>query len=166
MRTLATTEARYNPMSYHNGSVWPHDNAMIAAGFSAYGFRAEAAKVFEGLFSASSYIDLRRLPELFADFRASRRRGRRFYPVACSPQAWASTAPLSLIQSCIGLSFDPDAMQITFRDPMLPNFVDDLVLRRLVVRDGSADVILRRSGRRVVVDVLERRGPVQVVTIN
>jgi glycogen debranching enzyme len=166
VRTLATTEARYNPMSYHNGSVWPHDNAMIAAGFSAYGYRAEAARVFEGLFAASSYIDLRRLPELYCGFPRKQAQGPTLYPVACSPQAWASTAPLSLIQSCIGLSYNPAAMQITFRDPVLPNFIDNLVLRRLAVRGGSADVVLRRSGRRVVVDVLERRGPVQVVTIN
>jgi hypothetical protein len=71
-----------------------------------------------------------------------------------------------MIQSCIGLGFDPSAMQITFRNPVLPSFIDDLVLRRLAVKGGSADVALRRSGRRVVVDVLERRGPVEVVTIN
>jgi glycogen debranching enzyme len=166
IRTLATTEARYNPMSYHNGSVWPHDNAMIAAGLAAYGFRNEAAKVFDGLFAASRYIDLHRLPELFCGFPRKRATGPTFYPVACSPQAWAAAAPLSMIQSCIGLSFDPAAMQITFRNPVLPSFIDDLVLRRLAVAGGSADVALRRSGRRVVVDVLERRGPVEVVTIN
>ena len=95
VRTLATSEARYNPMSYHNGSVWPHDNALIAAGFARYGFSDEAARIFEGLFAASTYIDLRRLPELFCGFARQRTRGPTFYPVACSPQAWAAVAPLS-----------------------------------------------------------------------
>ena len=75
IRTVATTEARYNPMSYHNGSVWPHDNAMIAAGFARYGHRAEAARIFRGLFDASTYIDLKRLPELFCGFPRLRSHG-------------------------------------------------------------------------------------------
>ena len=88
VRTIASTEARYNPMSYHNGSIWPHDNALIAAGFSRYGFRREAARIFEGLFSAATYVDLMRLPELFCGFPRRRSQGPTFYPVACSPQAW------------------------------------------------------------------------------
>ena len=79
IRTVATTEARYNPMSYHNGSVWPHDNAMIAAGFVRYGYRAEAARIFRGLFDASTYIDLKRLPELFCGFPRLRSHGPTFY---------------------------------------------------------------------------------------
>ena len=106
VRTVASTEARYNPMSYHNGSVWPHDNALIASGFARYGFRREAAQVFEGLFRASTYVDLRRLPELLCGFPRKQNRGPTFYPVACAPQAWAAAAPLSLIQSCLGLTFD------------------------------------------------------------
>ena len=102
-------EARYNPMSYHNGSVWPHDNALIAAGFARYGRRAEAAKVFESLFSASTYVDLRRLPELLCGFARQQSRGPTFYPVACIPQAWAAAAPLYLVQSCLGLSFEAEA---------------------------------------------------------
>jgi glycogen debranching enzyme len=166
VRTLAATEARYNPMSYHNGSVWPHDNALIAAGFASYGFRDQAAKVFEGMFAALGYIELRRLPELFCGFSRKRAQGPTSYPVACSPQAWAAATPLSMVQSCIGLGFDPDEMQITFRDPVLPSFINDLVLRGLTIKGGSADVALRRSGRGVLVEVLARRGPVRVVTIN
>jgi glycogen debranching enzyme len=166
VRTLASSEVRYNPMSYHNGSVWPHDNALIAAGLAAYGYQAEAAKIFDALLAASRYIDLRRLPELFCGFPRKPAQGPTFYPVACSPQAWAAAAPLSMIQSCIGLHFDPDAHQIILREPMLPNSVNDLVLRHVRVKGGSADIELRRSGRRVVVDVLARRGPVKVVTID
>ncbi len=102
IRTLASNEARYNPMSYHNGSVWPHDNSLIAAGFARYGFRTEAARLFAGLFAASTHIELRRLPELFCGFVRRQGQGPTFYPVACSPQAWAAATPLSLVQSCLG----------------------------------------------------------------
>ncbi|WP_342641825.1 amylo-alpha-1,6-glucosidase [Rhodoligotrophos ferricapiens] len=164
VRTIASSEARYNPMSYHNGSVWPHDNAMIAAGLSRYGFRREASRIFEGLFAASTYIDLRRLPELFCGFSRQRTRGPTFYPVACMPQAWAAAAPVYMLQSCLGLNFDLAHGLITFDEPVLPAFMDEVVLRNLVVDSGSVDVALRRSGGQVVVDVLERRGKVRVLT--
>jgi glycogen debranching enzyme len=164
IRTVATTEARYNPMSYHDGSVWPHDNALIAAGFAKYGFRREAARIFEGLFAASIYIDLRRLPELFCGFARQRSRGPTFYPVACVPQAWAAAAPLSLIQSCLGLGFDIAAGQITFNEPVLPDFLDEVVLRQLSLPGGFIDVVLRRAGSGVAVHVLDRVGDVRAVT--
>lgn len=166
VRTVASTEARYNPMSYHNGSVWPHDNALIAAGLARYGLHREAARIFEGLFAASSYIDLRRLPELFCGFARQHTQGPTFYPVACAPQAWAAAAPLLMLQACLGLRFDPGELLVAFDEPTLPAFLDEVVLRNLSVGDGAADVALRRSGRRVVVDVLERRGPVRVMTTN
>jgi glycogen debranching enzyme len=118
------------------------------------------------LVAASRYIDLRRLPELFCGFPRKQAQGPTFYPVACSPQAWAAAAPLSMVQSCVGLSFDPDANQIILREPILPNFVNDVVLQRVSVNGAFADIALRRSGRRVVVDVLARHGPLQVVTID
>jgi glycogen debranching enzyme len=92
IRTLASGEQRYNPMSYHNGSVWPHDNALIALGLARYGQKIPAEKIFSGLFDASLYVDLRRLPELFCGFARRRGQGPTFYPVACSPQAWAAPA--------------------------------------------------------------------------
>jgi glycogen debranching enzyme len=164
IRTLATGEPRYNPMSYHDGSVWPHDNALIAAGFARYGFRKEAARVFEGLFSAATAIDVKRLPELFCGFPKQKGRGPVFYPVACSPQAWAAVAPLYLIQSCLGLDFDPAGCRILFDRPMLPAFVDELKLSNLRVGGQHADITLRRSGSQVLVDVLHRTGDVRVVT--
>lgn len=164
IRTIASTEARYNPMSYHNGSVWPHDNAMIASGLARYGYRAEAARIFEGLFASSTYIDLRRLPELFCGLPRQRAQGPTFYPVACSPQAWAAAAPLLLLQSCLGLDFEPNALLISFTEPQLPSFMDEVILRHLQVGNGSADIALRRSGRSVVVDTLGRRGEVRVLT--
>jgi glycogen debranching enzyme len=164
IRTIPSTEARYNPMSYHNGSIWPHDNALIASGLAGYGFRAEAARIFDGLFAASTYIELRRLPELFCGLPRQRAQGPTFYPVACSPQAWAAAAPLSLLQSCLGLDFHPNAEHIRFNEPQLPSFLDEVILRRLQISGGSADVAIRRSGRQVVVDVIDRRGDVRVLT--
>jgi glycogen debranching enzyme len=166
IRTIPATEARYNPMSYHNGSVWPHDNAVIAAGMARYGFREEAARVFEGLFSASIYIDLRRQPELFCGFSRHPGSGPTFYPVACSPQAWAAAAPLSLIQSCLGLGFDPAESQVIFDRPLLPDFLDEITLRGLKVGGGSVDVRLTRSGSGVVVETLARKGDIRVLTRN
>lgn len=164
IRTIASTEARYNPMSYHNGSIWPHDNALIAAGLARYGYRAEAARIFEGLFTASTYIDLRRLPELFCGLPRQQAQGPTFYPVACSPQAWAAAAPLFLLQSCLGLDFDPNAQHVSFNEPQLPPFLDEVSLRRLQIGNGSADVTIRRSDRQVVVDVIDRRGDIRVLT--
>ncbi len=166
VRTVASTEARYNPMSYHNGSVWPHDNAIIAAGLARYGLRNAALRIFEGLFAAATHIDLRRLPELFCGFVRRRNRGPTLYPVACSPQAWAAATPLSLLQSCLSLDFDVAAHEIIFRHPCLPAFMDEVALHGLMLNGQSADVLLRRAGGSVVVSVLERRGNVLVTTTN
>ncbi|GGE48026.1 amylo-alpha-1,6-glucosidase [Agaricicola taiwanensis] len=166
IRTLARSATRYNPMSYHNGSVWPHDNAMIAAGFARYGFAADAARVFEGLFAASTYIDLRRLPELFCGFPRQRGHGPTFYPVACAPQAWAAAAPLSLIQSSLGLGFDPYAHRVTFTRPALPQFLDEVLLRQLQVGEGSLDIALRRDSAGVAVHVMQAREGATVEVIS
>jgi glycogen debranching enzyme len=162
IRTVPTLEPRYNPMSYHNGSVWPHDNALIAAGFGRYGFAREAAQLFQGLFEASIYIDLRRLPELFCGFARRRTQGPTIYPVACTPQAWAATAPLSLLQTCLGLGFEPANRRITFDRPVLPAFLDEVTLRGLTMGDVGIDVMLRRAGAEVAVNVLSRRGDIHV----
>jgi glycogen debranching enzyme len=158
VRTLAVGEARYNPMSYHNGSVWPHDNALIAAGFARYGFRREAARLFDGLFAAAAYIDLRRLPELFCGFPRERGHGPTFYPVACSPQAWAAATPLSMLQSCLGLRFDTARGSVAFDEPLLPDFLNDVTLQRLSLGDAAVDVALHRRGKDLSIEVLGRRG--------
>ncbi|MFC4595156.1 glycogen debranching N-terminal domain-containing protein [Sphingobium tyrosinilyticum] len=165
VRTIASTEARYNPMSYHNGSIWPHDNALIASGFSRYGYRKEAAKIFEGLFAAATYVDLMRLPELFCGFPRRRAQGPTFYPVACSPQAWSAAAPLSLIQSSLGIGFDVAAAEISLCEPALPRFLDELRLYGLRVGDASVDIAFDRMGDKVVVKPLDRTGSARVVTI-
>lgn len=164
IRTVASSERRYNPMSYHNGSVWPHDNALIASGFARYGFADEAARLFQGLFEASIYIDLRRLPELLCGFARQRRQGPTSYPVACSPQAWATATPLSLLQSCLGLDFEPERGAVTFYRPVLPPFLDEVILRGLSLGGYKIDVALRRAGKEVAVNVLSRSGDIRVTT--
>jgi glycogen debranching enzyme len=161
IRTIAGSEARYNPMSYHNGSVWPHDNALIALGMSRYGLREPVERLFKGLFDAATYMDMRRLPELFCGFRRGRGRGPTLYPVACSPQAWASATPFTLIEASLGLQFDPAANEIRLSNPSLPAFVDEMVLRDLQLNGASIDVKVRRQRSSVSVEVLERRGAVQ-----
>jgi glycogen debranching enzyme len=164
IRTVTSTEVRYNPMSYHNGSVWPHDNAMIAAGFVRYGFAQQAARIFQGLFEASIYIDLRRLPELFCGFPRQRSQGPTFYPVACAPQAWAATAPLALLRTCLGLGFEPETGSVTFNRPVLPQFLDEVILRGLAIGESRIDVALRRVGSEVAAHVIKREGHIRVLT--
>jgi glycogen debranching enzyme len=164
IRTIATTEARYNPMSYHNGSVWPHDNALVAAGMARYGFRTEAARIFKGMFEASTYMDLKRLPELFCGFPRLRSHGPTFYPVACAPQAWAAGTTISLLRSCLGIGFDADNGYVIFDQPVLPDFIDDITLRQLSLGDGAIDTQLDRAGSQVAVHVLTRRGRVRSIT--
>lgn len=166
IRTVASSESRYNPMSYHNGSVWPHDNALVAAGLARYGFREDAARILEGQFAAASYLDFRRLPELFCGFPRKRSQGPTSYPVACSPQAWAAVSPLSMLQSTLRLSFDPARGQIVFRRPKLPRFLDRVVLTRLALGQSYVTVDLHRAGDEVTVNVLERSGDLSVVTIS
>ena len=165
IRTVDSREVRYNPMSYHNGSIWPHDNALIAAGLARYGFRREAASIFEGLFAASVHMDLRRLPELFCGFPRQRNSAPTTYPVACVPQSWATAAPLSLIQSVLGLDFDFESQSITFHQPLMPDFLEEVRLSNLHIGHGAADVLLQCNGNEVAVHLISRRGNVDVLTI-
>ena len=162
IRTLAAGQARYNPMSYHNGSVWPHDNAIIAAGLARYGFKEPAIRLLSGLFDATVFLDLSRLPELFCGFPRGAGAGPTPYPVACAPQSWAAGAVYLLLQSCLGLSVDGVTSRVTFDHPALPQSLEEITIRRLRVGEGSVDLIIRRYERDVGVDVLDRTGRVQV----
>ncbi|MBN9563167.1 MAG: hypothetical protein J0H14_20955, partial [Alphaproteobacteria bacterium] len=133
----------------------------VFMGFARYGFRAEAARIFEGLFSACTYIDLRRLPELVCGFPRRRSQGPTFYPVACAPQAWSAATPLSLVQSCLGLGFDPASATVFFDRPMLPHFLEEVVLRGLSIGTSRIDVALRGRGSDVAMTVLSRTGEIR-----
>jgi glycogen debranching enzyme len=165
IRTVAHGEARYNPMSYHNGSIWPHDNALIALGFARYGLKHSVERVFHGLFDAAAYMDLRRLPELFCGFRRKHGRGPTLYPVACSPQAWASATPFSLVEASLGLEFDPAAGEIRLRNPRLPRFLDEVVLRNLQLGQASVDLRVHRRDDEVSVELLQTSGKIQVSAV-
>src|SRR5207248_1557980 len=164
-RTVAMSATRYNPISYHNGSVWPHDNAMIALGLARYGFKEPVQRIFTGLFDAASYWESRRLPELFCGF-ARRHTAPTMYPVACSPQAWASAAIFALVQASLGLHFDHPAGEIRFDRPRLPDFLEHLHVRGLQLGDAEADVLFHRRGGEVAATVTRRRGAVRVVIIH
>jgi len=163
VRTVAVSAVRYNPMSYHNGSVWPHDNALIALGLARYGLKTEVLKIFRGLFEAAGYMDLRRLPELFCGFPWRRLNAPTLYPVACSPQAWASASVFALIQASLGIDFDRGADELRFDRPVLPEFLDQVHLRALQTRHGVADLLLRRYGGDVAVNITRRQGNVPIV---
>ena len=165
IRTVARGEARYNPMSYHNGSVWPHDNALIALGLARYGFKRAVGRLAVGLSEAAAYMDLRRLPELFCGFQRERRRGPTLYPVACAPQAWASATPFSLVEAMLGLEFRPASSEIHLRDPRLPAFLEQVILRNLSVGDSSMDLRVHRHGDEVSIEVLRAQGKIQASVI-
>ena len=162
IRTVARGEARYNPMSYHNGSIWPHDNALIALGLARYALKHSVEAVFKALFDAATYMDLRRLPELFCGFRREKGRGPTLYPVACAPQAWASATPFTLLEAALGLEFDAGRGEIRLRNPRLPAFLNEVILRELRLGSSSVDLCIRRHGEDVSLEVIHTQGRVQV----
>jgi glycogen debranching enzyme len=165
IRTVADGEPRYNPMSYHDGSIWPHDNSLIAAGFARYQLTHLAANVLSGLFEASTHFDFNRLPELFCGFERRSGKGPTSYPVACSPQAWSAASVFSLLQSSIGLCIDATQRRITLVHPVLPPFLDRLNITGLKVEDSSVDLMLFRSGDGVAVTAGQRTGNISVAVL-
>lgn len=163
IRTVPRGEGRFNPMSYHNGSVWPHDNALIAAGLSRYGYKAEAARILTGLFDASQFLELKRLPELFCGFTRRQREGPTLYPVACLPQAWASASVFLLLQVCLGLEIDGFAGRVSLTQPTLPLWLPHVTLHRVAVGQGSIDLELYLQKGGVGVNVSGRTGNIELV---
>ena len=149
IRTLATGTARYNPMSYHNGSVWPHDVAICAAGLGRYGQRDSVTRLLTALFEAANHFEMR-LPELFCGFLRTHGAPPIAYPVACLPQAWAAGAPFMMLQACLGLRIDGQKREIHVIRPALPNGIDYVELRHVRVGDVSTDIVFQRVGERVV----------------
>jgi glycogen debranching enzyme len=154
IRTIATTEARYNPMSYHNGSIWPHDNAMIAYGFSRYGLQHEASKVLEGIFDTAIFMEGQRLPELFCGFERRKGQAPTEYPVACSPQAWSVGAVFLMLQACLGMKINALTNTITFCHPVLPHFLDEITITNLRLNDQQLILQVRKSKDGVEVNLL------------
>jgi len=165
IRTVAESEARYNPMSYHNGSVWPHDNAIVAAGFARYHLHDLVRRAFEAMFAASQFVELHRLPELFCGFLRRPGEGPTLYPIACAPQAWASGALFLMLQACLGLEIDGARNEVAFRHPVMPEALPSLRIINLAVGDGSVDLLLENHPHDVGVTVLRRRGQVSVIVV-
>jgi glycogen debranching enzyme len=163
IRTLASGELRYNPLSYHNGSVWPHDNSLIAMGLARYGFKRECARLTDALYDASLHFDLRRMPELFCGFRPRPHEGPTLYPVACAPQAWAAGSVFLLLQACLGLDIDAVGQRIVLDRPVLPSSVPRLTVRRLQVGNARVDLAFDNHGTDVSVQLLDRYGGVDIV---
>ena len=162
VRTVSRRERRFNPASYHNGSVWPHDNAIIALGLARYGHCSEALELTSALFDAAAHMHLRRLPELFCGFERKRGKAPTLYPVACAPQAWAAVTPFALIQACLGLEVDCGARKVRLRRPRLPQFIDWMTVKRLRLGGARVDLMLRRHDASVAVNLLAREGTAEV----
>jgi glycogen debranching enzyme len=164
VRTIGASEARYNPMSYHNGSVWPHDNALIGMGFANYGLQEHASQILYGLHAASRYVELHRLPELFCGFhKRTDASGPTLYPVACAPQSWAAGAVYLLLQACLGMSVCAAQRQIRFASPTLPENLEEVRIENLTLLDASVDLLIRRNGRVVSVELLGKKGKVEIL---
>ncbi|HET7208027.1 MAG TPA: amylo-alpha-1,6-glucosidase [Terriglobales bacterium] len=157
IRTVAVGEARYNPVSYHNGSVWPHDNALLAAGMAQYGFRTAAAKILSALLDVSAWVDLHRLPELFCGLDQRHGEGPTLYPVACAPQAWAAGAVFLLLKACLGMSIDAVKKQVRLEQPVLPDEINDLCVRNLRLASTALDFDVHRQNDKISVQLLTKQ---------
>jgi glycogen debranching enzyme len=165
IRTLSDQARRYNPVGYHLGTVWPHDNSIIAAGFRRYGFEAEALRIFQGIAEAAMSYDHFRLPELFAGFARNMYGTPARYPVACHPQAWAAGSIPFLLTTALGLVPEAFEQRLRIVRPVLPPFVDWVELRGLRVGRSTADLRFeRRADGRVAANVLAVHGRLDVVS--
>ncbi len=156
IRTLAAGQPVYNPLSYHNGTIWPHDNALIAKGFANYDLMDQACSVFEALVAAMGQFTSRRLPELYCGTTHDRMLVR--YPVACSPQAWAAAAPFLLLQAVLGIDIDGPGQRLLVRNPKMPASMNHVEIDRLRVGRSRVSLRLHRVGKRCHVDRLDVTG--------
>ena len=166
VRTIAETEARYNPMAYHNGSIWPHDNAIIAAGQTNLGSKSLATRILSAQLDASTFFDSSRLPELFCGFQRRGGKAPTSYPVACSPQAWAAGAAFMMLQACLGISVDALRSRVVLRSPSLPACIDRVSIRGLTVGSASVDLTVHRYLGTLSANVERRSGRLDVVILN
>jgi glycogen debranching enzyme len=150
-------------MGYHTGSVWPHDNALIAYGLSRYGHQDKVLQILTGMFQAGMHFDLHRMPELFCGFAQDPDQGPILYPVACSPQAWSAASVFLLFQACLGLEIRGADKQVYFSRPQLPPFLSEVRIHNLDVGGGTVDLLLAQREQELSVDVLRRDGDVHVL---
>ena len=163
LRTLSTTAKLYNPMSYHNGSVWPHDTAIAAAGLKRYGRTEAFLALTTALFDAALEWDGARMPELFCGFPRSPGLGPTRYPVACSPQAWAAGVPFQLLSAMLGLAPDARANRLSLIEPVLPPWLDWVEVRDLRLGRSTLDFAVSRGSQTAAVELLSRRGDAELI---
>jgi glycogen debranching enzyme len=165
VRTVSSSAVRFNPMAYHNGSIWPHDNALIAYGMARYGLTKQANQIFTGLFESAMYFDLHRMPELFCGFSREAGEGPVLYPVACAPQAWSAASVFLLCQACLGVQVNAEKKQVRFVRPSLPEFLGDIHILNLQVGDASIDIDVIRLGDDVGITVRNATNDLAVVLV-
>jgi glycogen debranching enzyme len=152
-------------MAYHNGSVWPHDNALIAHGLNQSSDKALAVDILTGLFEASIFLELHRLPELFCGLPKQQGKAPTLYPVACAPQAWAAGAVFLILQACLGIDVHVIDRVIRFVHPLLPESVPYVRIRGLKVNDSEVDLEITRYHQTVSIAIPRRVGEVRIMSI-
>jgi len=152
-------------MSYHNGSIWPHDNALIAFGCKDRIDKTPALKILGGLLDLSLFVDLHRLPELICGFSRRKGKGPTLYPVACAPQAWAAGAVFMVLQSCLGLSIHASDSHIVLRHTALPECLQRVELRNLRVGNAEIDLAFERYSHSVGIELLRRQGDIRILGV-
>ncbi|MCC7529623.1 MAG: amylo-alpha-1,6-glucosidase [Candidatus Melainabacteria bacterium] len=145
VRTLSDKEVSFNPVSYHNGSIWPHDNAIIASGLAANNHKEDAARIFAALIDASLAFGDNRLPELFCGFERSKSAPPVSYPVSCVPQAWASGCLFQMVEACTGVDVDAAQGRLNVNRPYMPSFINKINIKALPIGQGNADFSLKRT---------------------
>jgi glycogen debranching enzyme len=165
IRTLADTEHRYNPLSYHNGSVWPHDNSLILEGFRNYGLRSAIATLSSALLGVLDTSQDFRLPELFCGFRKRSHEPPVPYQVACKPQAWSAGSLFLMLKVMLGIAPDPEGKLLVLRSPVFTTQIDWIEIRGLKLRESEIDLRIRRAGDSGRAEVLRSRGDVRVLTL-
>ncbi len=165
IRTIVTGEKRYNPMSYHNGSVWPHDNALIALGALRQQDKTLAVRILQGLLELSAHVNMHRLPELICGFARRPGKGPTLYPVACSPQAWSAGAVFMALQACLGLEVRARESRIVLHYMALPENLRQMRIRNLQVGSGSVDLSFERTAETVSLDIPRRSGNIEIVSL-
>jgi glycogen debranching enzyme len=162
VRTLSAAERRYNPMSYHNGSVWPHDSAFAAVGLARYGNRAAAQRILKGLFDAATELRVRSLPELFCGFPREQCLGPAPYPVACHPQAWSAASIFAILPAILGLDVLGFERRVVLDSPELPPWLKSVTIRHLKVDNEAVSFRLERDTERVSMSVLEKHDSLSI----
>lgn len=164
IRTLSAESPVYNPVGYHIGTVWPHDNSLIALGMATNGFKQEANQVFNALFEASLHFPYYRLPELFCGFERQGELDRPIpYPVACSPQAWAAGTPLLLVQAALGLQADAPHHTLKVQHPVLPPWLNEVSLTGLMVGEATVDLVFVNVNGNTTTRIVDKTGEIRVL---